>query len=148
MFDQVNYTLKTSREEGCEENIFLHACQKVGLPHPGLLRYFVVWSSLLLLLQLVGWFRKFKCSWIYWHLFLKLFTVLNMRNQPGLCCRQRACSVVLLAQPDSAFGQLLPRACVDEQAGFASRKYTLWSSWPLFWKSRLTTVIQTGSLQQ
>lgn len=38
-------------------------------------------------------------------------------------------------------------ACVDEQAGFASREYKPWSSWPLFWKSSLTTVIQTESPQ-
>lgn len=58
MFDQVNYTLKTSREESCEENIFLHACQKVGLPHPGLLRYFVVWSSLLFVTPVGGLVQK------------------------------------------------------------------------------------------
>lgn len=54
--------LRTSREGSCEENIFLHACQKVGLPHSGLLWYFVVWSSSLFLTPVCvgGLFQKIQ----------------------------------------------------------------------------------------
>lgn len=68
--DQMDYMLRTSRVVSCEENVFKTTVrsQRVALVLHNLDHLFLV----LLQHALVSWFRKFKSSWIHWHLSLKV----------------------------------------------------------------------------
>lgn len=122
--DQVTYMLRTSRGGSCQENIFLHACQKVGLPHPGLLWYFVVWSSSLSLFSLQYLVQKVQ---VLLDLLASVSKIVHYAETeksargmsfavgrgPAPCpaCPARPCPWPAVAT-----------ACVDEHKGFASRE--------------------------